>query len=72
MHYSKNGIWNFGDVDTESIKPKAPNGASGGVEYEAMRYLVGGYLESTLLHRLTSGVDTLLSLRQVISSSLIL
>jgi hypothetical protein len=40
MHYSKNGIWNFGDVDTESIKPKAPNGASGGVEYEAMRYLV--------------------------------
>lgn len=40
MHYSKNGIWNLADVDQEKIRPRAPNGASAGVEFEAMRYLV--------------------------------
>lgn len=54
MHYSKNGIWNFGEVDTETIKPKAPNGASGGVEFEAMRYLVGSSSRADSLHPLTS------------------
>ncbi|KAJ9094493.1 hypothetical protein QFC21_006032 [Naganishia friedmannii] len=43
MHYSKNGIWNLADVDTEKIRPRAPNGASAGVEFEAMRYLTSHF-----------------------------
>ncbi|KAJ9127585.1 hypothetical protein QFC24_000994 [Naganishia onofrii] len=43
MHYSKNGIWNLADVDQEKIRPRAPNGASAGVEFEAMRYLTSHF-----------------------------
>ncbi|KAJ9119640.1 hypothetical protein QFC22_003349 [Naganishia vaughanmartiniae] len=43
MHYSKNGIWNLADVDPEKIRPRAPNGASAGVEFEAMRYLTSHF-----------------------------
>ncbi|KAJ9106755.1 hypothetical protein QFC19_003067 [Naganishia cerealis] len=43
MHYGKNGIWNLADVDPETIKPRAPNGASAGVEFEAMRYLTSHF-----------------------------
>lgn len=40
MCHSGNGLWELAEVDMNSIKPQAPSGASGGVEFEAMDYLV--------------------------------
>lgn len=40
MCHSENGLWELAKVDLSTIKPQAPSGASGGVEYEAMDYLV--------------------------------
>ena len=39
--HPKNTIWKLGDVDINLVEtPKAPSGMTGGVEYEAMGYLV--------------------------------
>jgi len=39
--HPNNTVWNLGDVDEGKVeKPKAPGGMTGGVEFEAMGYLV--------------------------------
>jgi len=43
MCHSENGLWELAKVDLNTIKPQAPSGASGGVEYEAMDYLVSQF-----------------------------
>jgi hypothetical protein len=40
MCHSENGLWELAEVDLDKIKPQAPSGASGGVEFEAIGYLV--------------------------------
>jgi hypothetical protein len=45
MCHSENTLWELAEVDQDQIKPQAPTGASGGVEFEAMDYLVSMDLE---------------------------
>lgn len=40
MSHGENGIWTYTDVDQNKIRPQAPTGATGSVEYEAVNYLV--------------------------------
>ena len=40
MCHSENSLWELAEVDQTKIRPQAPTGASGGVEFEAMDYLV--------------------------------
>lgn len=42
MSHGENGIWSLADVDESKIRPQAPTGATGSVEYEAVDYLVRG------------------------------
>jgi hypothetical protein len=43
--HPQNTIWILSDVDEAKVeKPKAPGGMTGGVEYEAMMYLVRGLI----------------------------
>ena len=40
--HPQNSIWNLGQTDQAKVeRPKAPGGMTGGVEFEAMGYLVG-------------------------------
>lgn len=42
--HQNNTIWDLKQTDEEKVeKPKAPGGMTGGVEFEAMTYLVGSY-----------------------------
>lgn len=45
MCHSENSLWELAEVDQTKIRPQAPTGASGGVEFEAMDYLVRLSLE---------------------------
>lgn len=40
MCHSENGLWELAEVDPATIRLQAPSGATGGVEFEAMDYLV--------------------------------
>lgn len=43
--HPNNTLWNLVDTDEAKVeKPRAPGGMTGGVEFEAMGYLVGCYL----------------------------
>lgn len=79
MSHGENGIWSLADVDESKIRPQAPTGATGSVEYEAVDYLVrgGGALcagreAEKAGMRLTDGLShlpTILSFRRPISVS---
>lgn len=62
MCHSGNGLWELAEVDMNSIKPQAPSGASGGVEFEAMDYLVscargGSHPDLDILPNMPCAVD---------------
>lgn len=41
--HPNNTVWELGSVDEKKVEaPVAPGGMTGGVEFEAMAYLVGG------------------------------
>jgi hypothetical protein len=43
--HPNNTLWNLNDTDEAKVeKPRAPGGMTGGVEFEAMSYFVGGIL----------------------------
>jgi len=43
MCHANNTLWAVNEVDEALVeKPVAPGGATGGVEFEAMNYAVGG------------------------------
>lgn len=53
--HPNNAIWNLRETDEGKVeKPRAPGGMTGGVEFEAMGYLVGSiscfYLLALLNH----------------------
>jgi hypothetical protein len=48
--HPNNTLWNLSDTDEGKVeKPRAPGGMTGGVEFEAMAYFVGGILLSSRL-----------------------
>ena len=56
MCHGSNTLWNLAEVDERLVeKPVAPGGATGGVEFEAMGYVVSGPCPTWFMSLMTPG-----------------